>query len=395
MKRNRLTLQKVDEVSLVDRGDNPAAHVLIHKREGGAPAPAPSAAPQSSLRRFGGVIAATVAKLLGKSEDEVQKAYDEATTFGELQAQRGMQRAVSEAYDYGWQLQDAIASTLRDLDEPDREAKIRTSIAEFSAAVETALPKWVNGETVQKAAAGICPKCEKKVGEDGTCPECGDTIEKAGRKISAARLTRLKEAHSALGSIITEADTDNQDDEDMSTTKQADTATPPAPAAAATGDDVLKNLPAEVRKAIEDANKRAEEANARAEEALAKAAQAEENARVAVLTKRVQEGGDLAGLPGMSPELVPTLKALQEKAPEEFAKLETVLTGAAEAIRSGDLMKELGANGGVQGSGSYAKLQAKAAEIRKAEPNLTEAQALVKAQEQNPDLVAAVREEGF
>jgi hypothetical protein len=47
-----------------------------------------------------------------------------------------------------------------------------------------------------------------------------EPVEKAGRKISAARLKALKDAHSLLAQIIAEAEADNQDGEGTQVTKE-------------------------------------------------------------------------------------------------------------------------------------------------------------------------------
>lgn len=88
-------------------------------------------------------------------------------------------------------------------------------------------------------------------------------------------------------------------------------------------------------------------------------------------------------------ELGPVLKALHEASPDQAAKLEKMLEVAnTKAATQEKLLKELGHNQAPAGgeTSAYSELQKKAAEIRKTEPKLTDAQAFTKALELHPAL---------
>ena len=68
------------------------------------------------------------------------------------------------------------------------------------------------------------------------------------------------------------------------------------------------------------------------------------------------------------------------------AKLDEVLKAADEQVKAGDLFKEAGRAGHGGASDSEGKAKAAAAEIKKADPKLTDAQAIAKAYEADPSL---------
>lgn len=81
------------------------------------------------------------------------------------------------------------------------------------------------------------------------------------------------------------------------------------------------------------------------------------------------------------------LRKTAEALGDDFPKFEQVLKAANEQIAKGNLFEEFGSGGGqVTVSKS---VEAAAAEIRKTEPTLTEEQAIAKAYEANPALLAA------
>lgn len=97
----------------------------------------------------------------------------------------------------------------------------------------------------------------------------------------------------------------------------------------------------------------------------------------------------MSHLPTTAAELAPILKELSEKAPDAYAKLEKVLEGASEKAKTtAQLLKELGRGG--QGDGNadtaMAKLTKIAAELKKADPKLTDAAAMTRALSANPAL---------
>ncbi len=93
--------------------------------------------------------------------------------------------------------------------------------------------------------------------------------------------------------------------------------------------------------------------------------------------------GDLAGLPQKRDDIVTALWTITDD--EQRAVVQKNLEAAAEAARRGNLFNEIG-SGLSEGGSAYAKIVAKAEELRKVNPNLTEAAARAQAMNENPDL---------
>ncbi|NUB16781.1 hypothetical protein GAY28_32615 [Azospirillum brasilense] len=172
-------------------------------------------------------------------------------------------------------------------------------------------------------------------------------------------------------------------------------------AKAATVEDVIKALPESAAKIINDAIAKgaapAEDPSAPAIagdpilkarfEALEKAAadataiaKAEKEAREH--TARVAKAGtDFGNLPASGEEIAGVLKAMEGMDEPVRKTLEAVLKAGNEAVGKNVLSGEIGKSGGggAAAGTALAKAQAKAAELKKADPSLTDAAALEKA----------------
>jgi len=74
-------------------------------------------------------------------------------------------------------------------------------------------------------------------------------------------------------------------------------------------------------------------------------------------------------------------------------RIKEISTALSETQRAAGIFKELGSTGGDGNTGPDDELKAKAAELRKADPKLSDAQAYSKASELHPDIFARVRQE--
>lgn len=137
---------------------------------------------------------------------------------------------------------------------------------------------------------------------------------------------------------------------------------------------VLAKADPEVRALIEKAETRASEA-----EALAKA---ERDLRIH--REFVEKAAKLPMLSTDAERLGEILKAVNEELSEtDAAELTQILKTANDVIAEGNLFKEMGSSApGTVG----ASVEAKAAEIRKADPSLTPEQAIARAYETDPSL---------
>jgi hypothetical protein len=147
-------------------------------------------------------------------------------------------------------------------------------------------------------------------------------------------------------------------------------------AKAAEADSLAKADP-ETRARIEKAEKRAEAA-----ETLAKSERDER------LNKEfIAKAEDYTALSVDASKFGPILKSASEKLDKaDYEEFERILKAANEAVEQSELFKEQGAAGVSEGGDATKELTAKAEEIRKAEPKLSQPEALDKAMRDNPDL---------
>lgn len=102
----------------------------------------------------------------------------------------------------------------------------------------------------------------------------------------------------------------------------------------------------------------------------------------------IAKAGLYKNLPVKAADFGLVLKGLSEKAPEEYAQIEALLKAADEAISKGGVFKEEGTGSkGTDGGTAVEQLNALAKSyIEKGEKGLTNAQAFLKALEENPAL---------
>lgn len=121
-------------------------------------------------------------------------------------------------------------------------------------------------------------------------------------------------------------------------------------------------------------------------EHLRKAVNAQEDRELEAVAKKYE-------VIGKKPEeLIPVLKSL--KGTSAYDEMISVMDAAVDAVEKSALFTEIGKTG--HGTGDAMKqANEKANEIMKADPNLSNAQALDRVFQQNPELAAQVEKEGF
>lgn len=149
-------------------------------------------------------------------------------------------------------------------------------------------------------------------------------------------------------------------------------------------DDPLKDLPEEVRKIVDERVTKLSDENATLKGRLDTF---EADRKRETFEQSV---GNLAGLPQKREEIVEALWTMTDD--DQRSKMQKNLEAAAEAARRGNLFNEIG-SGMSEGGSAYAQIVAKAEEIRKATPSLTEAAARAQAMNENPDLYDQYLEE--
>lgn len=153
----------------------------------------------------------------------------------------------------------------------------------------------------------------------------------------------------------------------------------------------LEAVPEEVRPLVESLWKEHETA-------IAKAAELEETLRLEKEEKSKKEfiskALEFDSLNVKAEELGLVLKSISEKAPEGFEKIMTILKSANEAIKQGGLFKEVGTNGTNSENTAWGKIESMAKTMVQKDVNMTQAQAIAKVLNQNPELYNEYLKEG-
>ena len=338
---NKLVNINIKEVSGVDKAANMRKFLLIKRAD-------PLDKGGTQLEKGGGTVA---------EENKIRKFFDLCKNFftGESTAQ-DLDSVLAENQNREdlseliWALRDSIDSIVDDDAVQDKTSAIATSLTQFLQALK-----------------------DKQV-------------IKAGKKMSTTRLQALKNAYKAIGGIIAEADDSNKEPPagDNVNKKEGDDTVPK--------DDVIKmeDLPEEIQKMVADYPELKKQADKATElEKKLTDTQAElAKAKDEDLTKQfTTKAAGLDALPVKADELGPVMKALADKDPENFAKLEGVLTAANEAVKKGALFSEAGRGGATTG-GAVEKMNAKVAEMVSKDAGMTKEKAFTKVMHDNPELYA-------
>lgn len=175
-------------------------------------------------------------------------------------------------------------------------------------------------------------------------------------------------------------------------------AAPPAPAEGVDTSDPVAvaladtSLPEPIRKAFEAQQADLKAARERAEKAD-NDAKVERDMRIDA--SFVAKAAELDHLPTEADTLGPVLRAAADAlTTEQFDELERVLRAANEQLESSALFAELGSGGpSATSTSAFAEIEREAETIRKADTSLTKEQAIDKASQMRPDLVAKHRAE--
>ena len=265
-------------------------------------------------------------------------------TFDQTKAQKRIREKLRQ---FSYALDDSFESILEsDMSADDKKAMLRESLDQFRAAVDN----MIDG------AAGSGPAIPPAL-DEGAEPDVDKARCKKGMNIDKSKLTAEEQA--TLDALLAKGAGAN----------------PTEPAAGSnpqTGDDdIYKGLHPAVKAELER---------------LRKAVDAQEDRELEAVAKKYEAIGK------KPEELVPVLKSL--KGTPAYDEMISVMDAAVDAVEKSALFTEIGKTG--HGTGDAMKQAGeKAAEIMKADPKLTHAQALDKVFQMNPELAAQVEKEGI
>jgi len=399
---------KVTKVDFVDAGANPGANILIYKNKEGAPAAegagkAPDtqgAKPENAFKR----VLTAVAKALGiDDETEIDETLGilakgrEAESFNEKMQEAARRRITSEIWDICYALEESLCSVIQD-DEIPWESKadaMKESLEQFNTTASDMIPVWASGKVAEKVVKADKQMTPERIAHaKATRTTLDELIAKAEQNDPPAKdpddpqkpITKNKETKgepqdmkidkskltpeelAALEAIEKKAGI--QED----TTPPAATGTDPVAKGAATEPAANNNEPEDIYKGLHPAIK--------AElESLRKTAEKLEDRELTEIAKKYEIIGKKAE------ELVPLFKSLKAAGGNAYDQMIAVLDASVEAFEKSGIFSEVGKKGSGT-TDAWTAIEKHADEIQKSMPNLTRTQAIDKACEQHPELVA-------
>lgn len=413
---------KVKKVDFVDEGANPDAHITLFKSRDGAPGKTSGSEPKESIwkRLFG-----PLAKLAGVAPEELDNAVEAieksgAMTFSEQMNERKTRKIADEMWDICFALQNSLASIMRDeeLDSKEASDAMQESLDDFVAVVEDAIDRWSLGKS-----ACISKKCGKVTKEElddmkSAREKLDDEIKKASAdlegeekkpakknenpkgeeeemNIDKSRMTPgerafLEEIEKKYGSqeetkpaAGAKTEEKKKEEEKPTVAKSAPVPAVADPTTPADGaeNDIYKGLSPAVKAEIEALRKFREDAEDRELHQLAK--------KYTIIGKKEEE-------------LVPMLKSLKAAGGTAYDDMVAMMDAMVSATENSGMFTEIGKSGGygnvstVAKSASEGRVDVIAKGYMEKDPSMSYADAVAKAWENNPDLLAEYdREAGF
>lgn len=365
-KVNKLSDVSIDEVSLVDRGANPHAKVLLSKRDEGdleeeEEEPIDKASPDASDLH-----------VKGEDDDERDDDEEEETSYHDRKVKKDgfFTKLVSKMFGEELTTEDQDPDNIADMDPDDVSKAVpgqqipfgQQQMGQPAPGPQNMMP----GAQAFPAAPGQMP------GQMQAAPPLPDEV-----------VQYIQQLEQALAQAQGQGSNQNQDAEDN--------VNPFGKSAEMDDDEVTflqelaKNLEDEdTREAVNKALEAVSKAEARAEEAET-IAKAERDHRLT--QEYIAKAKTYVNLPVDPSEFGPVLKRLHETMPDEDVELLTkALSSSNELVASTGIFSEIGKQGGAGGYEVISKVDAKAKEMVEKSTDMTLEQARAKVLEDSPDL---------
>lgn len=387
-------------IQAIGRAKNPDAarrHIISRARALGAEA----ALPDSWRTRKGWLLEklkSFAAVAIGK-DGEAQFFNDAQAN---VEANEYASDMISEICEAVGSLRTSVCSIMGDDAIADKQAAIETTFEQFKQHIQGVVPEGVEQAM---AAAGLVAAGFSINPQGSISKEDGGMADEVNKELEAAQATietqkgeieTMKAAVAKMEGDLAVAKLDADEvayatekkltpeqlrefaEKDKESRKKAMTSDPVAKA----------ELPEAVRKQL-----------AEGQEALALVNKMQDEAALAAVIKRVGDAG-------VDEPTAKTLHAVAKVAPEHAAELEKSIVALTAQVKAAGLFKEIGKGGdattkaleaGHGGASGHGQLMAKAEELRKADPKLTDAQAYSRAylDPANAAIVAQAKAEGL
>jgi hypothetical protein len=386
---------KITSTDLVDQGANPDAHVRLFKRgEQTDSTPEPS---EGFIQKLAAAIAGVFGKgNLNSGDDDVTKRDGDAKTFGENLDREKMRRITGEIWDFCYALSDSLSSILFDesVGEADKQSLMNTSLEQFTQTVQNAIPNWaattsaLAADPVAKSAAqeaafdlfwdGVSKGLPEATESDNTDNEPGANnlpAEGVNKSIQKEETDTMKidKAKMTAEEQATLADFEKRYGVADEPTPPADVAKGTEPAAPADGTTETGDMHPEVKKALADLNAQTAEI-----EELKKSLETE---RLTAVCKKYE-------IIGKKPEeLAAKLYDLKKSGGTAYDDYTALLDEQVTLYEKSGMFSALGSDRSGTGDAVEKAMQT-AAEVRKSNTDLSDAAAIVKSFEDNPELMA-------
>lgn len=406
---------KIKKVDFVDQGANPDAHIrMLKRKDGGGQSTGENSEKGTG---FFHKMFSFIGKAAGMNQDEIDSAMDEiqkgdSVSFGEKFNEAKNRKIADEIWDICYALQSSLCSILNDeeLDSTSAATAMKSSLDEFNAVMQESITEWSNGKAtsivmkteevsesdleVMKAAVErlneTIEKATKVPDEDGPDNNQIQEGEKEEMKIDKSKMTPAERMfYEDIEKRYSVEDGDNQGEGNPA----------PAPAEPATETGVTKSVP--------QANtETAPEGSDDAQDNIYKGLHPAVAAELTSLKKFKEEAEDreLAQVAkkyeviGKKPEeLVPMFKNLKAAGGTAYNDMIAILDQSVEAVEKSGAFSEIGKSGhGSNENSAEAKADTIAKKFMEEDPTLSYQQAMAKAWENNPELLAEYDEqEGF
>ena len=410
---------KIKKVDFVDEGANPDAHIKMIKRKEGEGQNTGEGGKKESGSILNRLLS-FIGKAAGMDQSEIDSAMDEikksdSVSFHEKINEVNNQKIVDEIWDVCYALQSSLCSILNDgeMDSADAAAAMQESLDEFYAVAQESIREWSGGKEtgivrkkgevskadleIMKAAAerlnmsiqkaGMGDRPNEKIKQQELNERNHSKGDEAEMKIDKSKLTDAEKAF--LESIEKRCGTEDGADGNGGGTEAPSLEASVNKSVTQTesetvstqrdrgGDDIYKGLHPAVKAQLEELQKFRDGAETRELTEIAK--------RYAIIGKKEEE-------------LVPLLKSLKAAGGTAYHDMIALLDQAVDTVEKSSLFSEIGrsGHGGAGGKCAEVKINGIAKGYMEKNPALSYSQAIAKAWEDNPDVLAEYEEEaGF
>lgn len=407
---------KVKKVDFVDQGANPDAYIKLYKRKDGATEVQPGAA-ESEEKGVWKRFFSAIAKMAGMKPEEINSAVEHiekggSETFAEKMNQRKNQKIVDEMWDICYALHSSLCSIAWDeeLDSTGASSAMLESLEDFCTMMKESINQWSCGKSV-----GIVKNAEEVTAEEleimkSVHSRLSETIEKADAgpassepekkknlkgedemsKIDKSKLTDAERAFlediEKRCKVVERAPAEDPEKEEK---KQDDAVTKAlqalglgTPTQPEESEDIYKGLHPALKAELESLRKFRQDTEERELREVAKSYE--------IIGKKEEE-------------LYPVLKSVKAAGGDAYNQLIAALDGAKNAVEKSGAFTEIGKSGyrpsaapAVNENSAEAKISGIAKSYVEKEPTMSYTDAVAKAWEDNPELMAAYEEEaGF